>query len=275
MIKKLIFTALFVAICADARYVGGLVATVDNEPITTYELDSLMKNLKVNREEALNLLIRDKLELVQVKKLNITVSDLEIEQKIAQLAQSNNMSVDNFKAVVKSQGTSDEKLYQDISNSIKKEKLYAGILNAPNQNINPQNARRFYENNAGMFLQFDTITLIRYISNDPNALNAQANNPKANINGVQKENITLSSSEIAPGLVYIFNRTPSGQFTPILEGAAGLERFYIVSKSGSVLPPFEVVEQAVVNAMIEQEREVAMMDYFNKLKVNANIKYIK
>ncbi|WP_458396040.1 peptidylprolyl isomerase [Campylobacter sp.] len=275
MIKNLIFIALFLAICADARYVGGLVATVDNEPITTYELNNIMKKMNINKEEALNLLIRDKLELAQIKKLNITVSEFEIDQKIAQLASSNNMSVNSFKELLKSRGTSEAKLREDMQISIKKEKLYAGILNTPNQNITPQNAKRFYENNPSLFLQFDKVSLIRYLSNDANALNLQAKDYKSNIKGVQKESMTLSSFEIAPGLVYIFNNTPNGQFTPILEGPASLERFYIIAKNGSVLPPFEAVEQAVVNAMVEQEREIAIMDYFNKLKVKANIKYIK
>lgn len=275
MIKNLIFALLFLALNASARYVGGLVATVDNEPITTYELNSVMNKTKLNKDEALNLLIRDKLELAQVKKLNITVSEFEIDQKIAQLAAANNMSVNSFKSVVKSRGTSDEQLREDMQISIKKEKLYASILNAPNQNITPQNARRFYENNAGMFLRFDSISLIRYISNDNEALNLQAKDYKADIKGVKKEHLNLSSSKIAPNLVYIFNNTQNGEFTPILESPVGLERFYIISKNGSVLPPFEAVEQAVVNAMIEQEREAAMMDYFNKLKAKANIKYIQ
>ena len=275
MIKNLIFTALFLAISANARFVGGLVVTVDNEPITTYELNTTMTKMNLNKEAALNLLIKDKLELAQIKKLNITASQLEIEQKIAQLASANKMSVETFKSVIKSRGTSETQMREDMEISIKKEKLYAGILNTPNQNITPQNAKRFYENNPGMFLQFDKVSLIRYISNDPQALNLQAKDYKAKINGVQKENLSLSSSEIAPGLVYIFNTTPNGEFTPILEGPMGLERFYIVAKSGSVLPPFEAVEQAVVNAMVAQEKEAAVMDYFNKLKVKANIKYIQ
>lgn len=275
MIKNLIFTALFLAISANARFVGGLVATVDNEPITTYELNTTMTKMNLNKEAALNLLIKDKLELAQIKKLNITASQLEIEQKIAQLASANKMSVETFKSVIKSRGTSETQMREDMEISIKKEKLYAGILNTPNQNITPQNAKRFYENNPGMFLQFDKVSLIRYTSNDPQALNLQAKDYKAKINGVQKENLNLSSSEIAPGLVYIFNTTPNGEFTPILEGPMGLERFYIVAKSGSVLPPFEAVEQAVVNAMVAQEKEAAVMDYFNKLKVKANIKYIQ
>lgn len=275
MIKNLIFTALFLAISANARFVGGLVATVDNEPITTYELNTTMTKMNLNKEAALNLLIKDKLELAQIKKLNITASQLEIEQKIAQLVSANKMSVETFKSVIKSRGTSETQMREDMEISIKKEKLYAGILNTPNQNITPQNAKRFYENNPGMFLQFDKVSLIRYTSNDPQALNLQAKDYKAKINGVQKENLSLSSSEIAPGLVYIFNTTPNGEFTPILEGPMGLERFYIVAKSGSVLPPFEAVEQAVVNAMVAQEKEAAVMDYFNKLKVKANIKYIQ
>lgn len=275
MVKNLIFALLFLAISANARYVGGLVATVDNEPITTYELNSVMAKTNLDKNEALNLLIRDKIELAQIKRLNISVSEFEIEQKIAQLAAANNMSVEGFKSVVKSRGTSDEQLREDMAISIKKERLYAGILNTPTQNITPQNARRFYENNAGAFLQFGSISLIRYISNDANALNRQAKNYKADIKGVEKEYLTLKSANIAPRLAYTLNTTKNGEFTPILESPSGLERFYIVSKSGSVLPPFEAVEEAVVAKMIEQEREIAMMDYFNKLKAKANIKYIQ
>ena len=124
-------------------------------------------------------------------------------------------------------------------------------------------------------MQFGSISLIRYISNDANALNRQAKNHKADIKGVEKEYLTLNSANIAPRLAYTLNTTKNGEFTPILESPLGLERFYIVSKSGSVLPPFEAVEEAVVAKMIEQEREIAMMDYFNKLKAKANIKYIQ
>lgn len=275
MVKNLIFALLFLAISANARYVVGLVAIVDNEPITTYELNSVMAKTNLDKNEALNLLIRDKIELAQIKRLNISVSEFEIEQKIAQLAAANNMSVARFKSMVKSRGTSDEQLREDMAISIKKERLYAGILNTPTQNITPQNARRFYENNAGAFLQFGSISLIRYISNDANALNRQAKNYKADIKGVEKEYLTLKSANIAPRLAYTLNTTKNGEFTPILESPLGLERFYIVSKSGSVLPPFEAVEEAVIDKMIEQEREIAMMDYFNKLKAKANIKYIQ
>ena len=71
MVKNLIFALLFLAINIDARYVGGLVAIVDNEPITTYELNSVMAKTNLDKNEALNLLIRDKIELAQIKRLNI------------------------------------------------------------------------------------------------------------------------------------------------------------------------------------------------------------
>ena len=71
MVKNLIFALLFLAISANARYVGGLVAIVDNEPITTYELNSVMAKTNLDKNEALNLLIRDKIELAQIKRLNI------------------------------------------------------------------------------------------------------------------------------------------------------------------------------------------------------------
>ncbi len=51
--------------------------------------------------------------------------------------------------------------------------------------------------------------------------------------------------------------------------------FYVYSKEGSYLPDFNSIEKEVVAAMASQEQEIAVADYFNKLRVKANIEIIK
>lgn len=51
--------------------------------------------------------------------------------------------------------------------------------------------------------------------------------------------------------------------------------FKINDKDGIYTPNFEDIEENVAQAMIAQEKEAMIEDYFNKLRVSANIQIIK
>ena len=51
--------------------------------------------------------------------------------------------------------------------------------------------------------------------------------------------------------------------------------FRVNSKDGARTASFEEAQKEVVEAMVAQEREAMIADYFNKLRVKANIQIIK
>lgn len=274
--KKIAFSTVFLFSLASADYVNGIIATVENQPITNYELNTVMKKMNIDNQKALNLLIRERLEDAQIVALNIAVNGFEVESKIEQLAKANGMDKATFKEALTSRGIDYNAFKQDVEKNLKKEKLYARILNNPSQNITLENAKKFYEANPGMFAQFDTINVARYSSNSRQNLETVVKSPMSMPSGVSIENLNLTSKNLNPQLRYIFINSKDKTFTPIFRIAANeFEMFYIVSREGSYLPDFASVEQQVVNAMASQEQEIAVADYFNKLRVKANIEILK
>ncbi|EAK0829263.1 peptidylprolyl isomerase [Campylobacter fetus] len=273
--KKIVFLTVFLLSISHAEYVNGLVAIVENEPITDYEIQQVMTKMNVSPNDALSVLIRERLEDAQIRTLGISADNYEADEKIAALAQANGIDTATFKNVIESRGISSEDFKNDIKTGIKKEKLYARILNNPSQNITPENARRFYDANPKMFVQFEKISVTRYLTNNKQSLNEISKSPMSVQPGVSIENVVLESKELNPQLRYILLNTKNGSFTPIFQTANGFEMFYVYSKEGSYLPDFNSIEKEVVTAMASQEQEIAVADYFNKLRVKANIEIIK
>lgn len=273
--KKIAFSFAFLVSLVHGGYVNGLVATVENEPITDYEMNSVMRQMNIDSQKALNVLIRQKLEDAQISALNITVDPFEVNEKISQIISANGLDMQTFQSMLASKGVSFDMFKKDIENGLKKEKLYARILNNPSQNITPENARRFYESNLGMFAQFETINIVRYSSNSKEALENAAKNPMSVQSGVNIENLKLESKNLNPQLRYIFLNTKNNTFTPAFGGNGEYQMFYVVSKEGSYVPRFEDVEKEVIAAVANQEREIAVADYFNKLRSKANIEIVK
>lgn len=274
--KKIAFSTVFLFSLASADYVNGIIATVENQPITNYELNTVMKKMNIDNQKALNLLIRERLEDAQIVALNIVANDFEVESKIEQLAKASGMDEATFKEGLASSGIDYNTFKQDVEKNLKKEKLYARILNSQSKNITLENAKKFYEANPGMFAQFDTINVARYSSNSRQNLETVVKSPMSMPSGVSIENLSLTSKNLNPQLRYIFINSKDKTFTPIFQIAANeFEMFYIVSREGSYLPDFASVEQQVVNAMANQEQEIMVADYFNKLRVKANIEILK
>ena len=69
--------------------------------------------------------------------------------------------------------------------------------------------------------------------------------------------------------------TKIGDFTPIIPQGGFYVMFKINDKDGIYTPNFEDIEENVAQAMIAQEKEAMIEDYFNKLRVSANIQIIK
>lgn len=274
MKKAILLIFLFFSF-VNARYINGLVATVDDKPITDYEIKEVMQKMNVDAKNALNILIKDRLEDVQISTLQIDASEFEIDNKISELAKQNNMSISEFKNMLSIRGIDYDDFRDDVGKNIEREKLFARILNVPNQNITPENAKRFYETNLNMFAQFRNFNIIRYSSANEDDLKLVIKNPMSIQTGVQRENLTLDTTKINPQLRYILVNTKDNSWTPILKTLNGFDVIYVISRGNEFIPPFEDIEKSVISAMANQEREATVADYFNKLKVRSHIEIIK
>lgn len=259
---------------ANAKYINGISAIIDGEIITDYDIQKLIDALKISPSQALNILIRQKLEDAQIKAMEINPSEIEINAQMSQIgAHSGFKDWSDFEQALKNQGVNINDFRAQVKNNIALEKLYSKITNRPNANITQENARRFYQNNKSLFSRFINATITQYSSQNAQDLeNLKAKKPN---NALSAKAQKISATSTDARLVELVANTKIGDFTPIIPQGGFYVMFKINDKDGIYTPNFEDIEENVAQAMIAQEKEAMIEDYFNKLRVSANIQIIK
>lgn len=146
---KRILILLFLLCTATAARADevGIIATVNNDIVTTHELaqrvemilssNAMPRTDEVRRNiapEVLRGLIEDKLKLQAASAAGIKVSDEEIRRALASVAGQNNISVDEFTGILAQQGVEKETLEAQIEAEISWQKYVEQKL-APNIDV--------------------------------------------------------------------------------------------------------------------------------------------
>lgn len=132
----------------------GIIATVNNDIVTTHELaqrvemvlssNAMPRNDDVRRNiapEVLRGLIEDKLKIQAATAAGIKVSDEEIRRALASVAGQNNISVDEFTGALAQQGVEKETLESQIQAEIAWQK-YVELKLAPNIDVSSSEVDR-------------------------------------------------------------------------------------------------------------------------------------
>ena len=274
MKKKFVFLSLIFGFClANADVINGVVAVVENEPITHYELNKMIKTRGLNPNDALEVLIKNKLQVAEIKRLGIITSDYETNERIKAIAAQNKISVDTMQASIKKQGGTWSEFKENVRNSLQEEKLYAAIFKEVAKSVTPENVEKFYNENPSLFTTYDSVNLIRYISKNANALSAIK--AGKNADGVQKISGVLKNSQMNESLRYVVSIVGPDGFSPIIPTKLGYEMFKVNSKNGVNKISFEEAQQKAIEAYTISERKKAIENFNQKLRSNAIIKIIK
>ena len=111
-----------------ASTINGIAITVNDEPITQYDIEKTMSVNKISKNEAVSYLIDKVLYDQLVKKNNITADIFETNEYIEKLANSNGMDVYAFKSIVKQEYPNYEVFENEAKNAVIKQKLIAGLV---------------------------------------------------------------------------------------------------------------------------------------------------
>ncbi|MDO4874538.1 MAG: peptidylprolyl isomerase [Campylobacter sp.] len=275
--KKLLFLAagmLSALNLYSAQMINGIAAIVENEPITLYEVYSLKEQLRASEQDALNLLIRDRLEDAQIKNLNISVTPFELNDRIESIAKQNGMTNSQFRSSIQAQGMDFLEFKNNIEKKMLQEKLYKSILAEAGKNVNEQKAKMYFDANPDKFKVFSTAKVVLYRAKNPEELEAQKTSPSL-LNSVRMQELSLDYQSIDPRLAAIITGTNNGEFTQILQGADSFDMFYVKEKIGSYTPSFADVKDNVINELYQGEQEKLMADYFDKLRAKAKIQILR
>jgi len=267
---KKILLSLGMVILLNAEVVDKIVATVNNIPVTSYEVKQLASSLHISQDKSLQFLLDQKLIQSEIKERGIEVDDFEIENAMEKIAKQNGLSLLEFKNILMQKGQF-QQLRKKIKDDLLKEKLFNQIVQTK-LNISQDEIKNYYNNHKDDFKIFNTIQVTKYRANNKKILNEIKKNPLANIN-VKTSTQVYSFNELPIGLLFLFKQTKTGEFTPIINDGLGYSIYYVARKDGNAYIPFEKVKNAIANKLAAEKREMILKDYFNKLKNRAYIKF--
>ncbi|MHB1292035.1 MAG: peptidylprolyl isomerase [Sulfuricella sp.] len=117
---------------APAQLVGRIVAVVNNEVITQFELNDRMRIVmqqlqkrgtplpprEVLEKQMLERIITDRVQLQFAKETGIRVDDLQLDKTLQRVAQENNMTVEAFRGALEKDGVSFAKFREEIRDEV-------------------------------------------------------------------------------------------------------------------------------------------------------------
>lgn len=251
--------------------VNAISMIINGEPVTLYEVQKYSHRFKVSMKEAIDILIREKLEDVEIKKMNIEAEDFEVNEEMEKIAAMNSITIFEFSEMLQQKGISLEEYKKDIAKKIKKEKLYRKIARAKIERATDEDMKKYYKKNINDFSVPNKVEVARYISPSKDILKSAVKNPMlVSENVIIKEEI-LESKNINPKLLYIVNETKESSFTPIIKVGSNYMTFYIKKKMDVRATPYQEAKKSIFNKIMNDRQKRVIKEYFDKKAAEAQV----
>ena len=272
--KKLIAT-LFCCHFAFGAISDGVAITVNNEPITLFEIAKNSSTNSVSKAQAADSLINDLLFHQELKKNNISVDMLEIQERIELIAKNQNLTSASLKEKIKSQNQNYDDFVTQIKDQMMREKFIQKIVRQNIKIANEEDLKLYYENNPTKFQSAQSFEVTQYSSKNRQNLNTAVGSVLSKVENVEKTNFSLQSSEINPQLLGLLNETQDGTFTPIFNAGEKYVSFLVTKKINVATMEFEKSKDKIFEIVMKQREDAFLKEYFNKIRLNAKIQIIR
>ncbi|HFB54023.1 MAG TPA: peptidyl-prolyl cis-trans isomerase [Sulfurimonas autotrophica] len=272
-----IILALLLAGALQAKVYDGVAVVVQDKAITLLDIKKEMQTDKVDAKKATDILIRKKLEELEIKKRNISVTSSEVYDDIKKMAARNNMSISDFyDAVREANGLSSTELKAKIKQKLLSQKLYNAIAMSSMSEPGEAEIKDYYELHKNDFKHPASFTVVIYEAKDKNLLQEKADNPMFYSPQIASNEQVLPYGRISPELASLLSRTKVGAFTPVVpNGKGGFMTFYVKSVESAKDAGLEALRPQVINAIMAEKREAVLSDYFARLRDSADINIIR
>lgn len=180
---------------AYAEIIDNIVAVVGEQVITQSQLDERIKQVKENllrrgvnlpptsvlSHQVLQQMIDQQLMLIVAQRMNISISDMQLNQSIERIAERNNMSLTQLKTAIETQGMD----YDEYREQIRKEMITAQAqqevvgaqINITEQDI--ENAMNQLQERSGDVAEYHLLDIVVPLSNTPTPNQVEAAENKA------------------------------------------------------------------------------------------------
>jgi len=273
MKKTLIFLISLLALTSfvSAKMVDGIALIVEGEAVTVAEIQAIQTQMGVNKSQAVDLLIQDRLQKIAMK--DITIPEADIDKKIAQIAAQNNLSIPKMQKILQTQGTSWVQYRQSIRDGLKKSKFYQDVIASSTPDPTDDELKLFYKNHKQEFTLPERINMIEYSANSKKNMNTFLKTHKTS--SVSSKPVHKNTKETDGALLAMLLATPNGGYTKSMNAGNRYVVYKIVSKQGKTTIPFEKAKNMVTQAWKQTQQAQSLKDYFQKLRTRADVQILR
>ncbi len=273
--KKLLFVFLVSLSASFAEMVDAIALVVNETPITLYDIEKKKFERKISKELAVSELIDEALFQELVQKYNIKADIFDVNNYLDKLAASNGMDLYTFKSIIKQKYKDYAKYEEQTKQLIIRQKLTNRLVRGNLKIANEEDLKIYYENNQNLFKMAAMVKAVQFSSKNKTALIKAMKDPNADAVEVIKTPVDLDQKNLNPQLRYIINETNNNQFTPIFNANKQFISLLILQKEDEQTIAFESVRDRIFNIVMQDREKKYLKDYFEKLKLSAEIKIVR
>ena len=282
----LIFIIFFsFAICANAKILDKIVAIVNGEVITLYDLKKEIKkaslsqglNISLNNKEVVKQFLSDMINKILFKeeadKLGIKVSKYEVDNQLEQIIKSSELTEQEFETELKKQGLSIEEIKKSIEDNIKINKLISYMVRSKVV-VTEEDIKKYFEEHNMKLKQKKIANLILFQSDNKEVLEkivvksgekfqAPPGVKTMDLGEVEVDALQQSWKDALKGV-------KKGHLTPIFEVNSRYFRVYVKDEK-TVNPLGEDKINQIKNKIYAEKLKKRYIEYISKLRSKAVI----
>lgn len=263
---------------AKQNIVGGIALFVNGEPITLYSIQKTQKMLNTDRIRATDFLIMEKLRQDEIKRLKIDITESQIDTQIAQIAQQNNMSLEQFYAAVSKEGMNLNEYREKLREQILTQELMRKILFSSNVGQEDE-LRKYYNEHKEEFVIPKSVNVTKFVSNSRESLSALVDakiKPSALPSDVASDDEDINLESLNAQIADVMLVTPQNAFTQILEtGDGGYVVFFINKKLDTKEVDFNQAKNYIAQKLIASNQEKILSEYFERVRSRSKIVFVR
>jgi len=273
---KLLLILIFSSLLS-AKVYDGVAVVVEDKAITLLDIKKEMQAGHLSAKQASDILIRKKLEALEISQRNISVSSSEVYDDIKKMADSNSMTISQlYDAIREQNGLSSEDFKAKIKQKLLSQKLYVAIAMSSLSEPTDEEIKEYYELHKKRFNHPESFSVIISESKDKNKLQEKVDNPMFYAPDIKTQEQVLPYNKISPQLAAILQKTPQDHFTSVLpNGKGGFMCCYVKSTTKAKKVDLATLKPQIINAIMADKREAVLSDYFARLRDNADINIIR
>lgn len=273
--KKLFISILLTVGILNAGLVDGVALTVNNDAITLFDIDKKMAQTGANKKQAVGMIIDELLYQQELDKHNISVSILDINAYLEKVAAQNNMDLYTFKSIIKQKYSNYEAFEEETKKRILQEKLVQKLVRGNIKVATEEDLQLYYDNNSAQFETASQFEVTEYSSKNKAALIQVVKNPMITSSEINKKELSLNHKSLNGQIKFLLNSTKVNSFSPIFTANKHFVSLFIKNKEGKAKQSFDEVKNKIFGMVMGQREQKFLKEYFEKLKLTADIKVIR